>query len=381
MLRAVTLIVFGLSLIAYCVYADDKAQVLANNSYFHVAVVGLGSDGNKEERAGKAFAIAPDILITARHVVGEVTDWRNAGTPGGVVRPDRKVTLHWMDRANNREPRPHSYLYTTSFSPDTIDASKLTIVLMRTDDIKPLQLSTNGVDPSAKYRVLLVNEDPESPGSIRFPILLDLIPAPYPSPEFGGMYAFDSSGRREIVPGDSGSPVLNEDDEVVGFVSGVANGTVLVTMVSSFASYIPEVTDSRFADLERVTDDLRREIDALKALVSELPRRSDVARFESGRFYLVSQVDWCEEPHPCLVRPDIRFETGPRHFSGFVDFDKPFEDPPMVVVALTSINVDGNTHAQARVVSVAENRFRYEIGTWGPAQAKSIVAMWIALGT
>ena len=384
MLRSITLVVVSLSLIAPCAYADEEAQVLANNSYFHVAVVGLDSHGNRVERAGKAFAIAPDILITARHVIGDVTDWWNAGSPGGVVRPVRKVALHWMDRPVGTRglQRSHSDLYTTSFSPGTIDASKLTIVRMGTDDIRPLQLSTNGVDPSAKYRVLLVNDAPKSPDSIRLPFLLELELAPYyASSEFGGMYAFHSSGGREIVPGDSGSPVLNEHDEVVGFVSGVADGTVLVTMASSFASYIPEVIDSRFAHLKRVNDVLNSRFDEvegeLNTKVSALVDRVDAVGNASNRV----EAGKIKRGHE--KNPKFRDREREEHtiVEGRVDFETPFDSVPEVIVSLSGFNAsDGAAIFAFRVRHSDKMGFDWEFSVQGGTDLLWFEGGWMAVG-
>lgn len=239
MYRTIFYFVLSFAVAIGAVVADEQAIDLARNRYFHLNVTGKDVDGNTVERAGKAFAIAPDILITARHVVGDIRDWSNKGSPDGVILPHRSVVMHWMERDSKRRST-YARVYITSIPVETVDAAKITIVRLSEDRVQPMKLSAGDpLDRSGTYRVLLVNETPKSGESIEFPILRELRPAPYATVKYGGMEVFEMIGSlRKIVSGDSGSPVVNEDMEVVGFVSGVAEDEVLVTMLSSFFQYI-----------------------------------------------------------------------------------------------------------------------------------------------
>lgn len=72
--------------------------------------------------------------------------------------------------------------------------------------------------------------------------------------------------------------------------------------------------------------------------------------------------------------------TGDRTITIQVNFLKPFENKPDVVVGVSSIDVDNNTAVKYAVkpISVSRDGFTVEVKTWGDTKIYSITGFWVA---
>ena len=72
--------------------------------------------------------------------------------------------------------------------------------------------------------------------------------------------------------------------------------------------------------------------------------------------------------------------TGERVFTVEVNFLKPFENKPDVVVGINGIDVDKNTAVKYSVkpISVSRDGFTVELKTWGDTKIFSVGGFWVA---
>lgn len=248
--------------------AQDWPDGVGLRQIFQIEVVGTGRAGNEINLSGTGFAIAPDMIVTAGHVTLREGNYRNLGESSIVV-PDRTVTAEFVERLE-RIGQPESIReINVSPSPiETVDAARLNFGGV---DVRPFKLSACQIGENTVYNVLKFKDgDPWSP--IRVPITLEA----YGRSELGDvgdrvvMRKVDAT--RQIVNGDSGSPVLVEDDEtgetrVIGLVSAVHEHEVHVTLVNAFLGLIPhDIKDITCTDraLGDEIADLRRKIAVLE---------------------------------------------------------------------------------------------------------------------
>ena len=270
----------------------DEAQDLARNRLLHVSVEGVAASDSSTtsppttQLAGKAFAIAPGVLVTAAHVVEDLRFWRNKGTPGGVAVPDREVTVSWMsDYEMGAEPKSSSEFYVTSSAVGTADVAILVVPQSVRATLEPFPLSAEPIDKAKdKYRVLLVRDQPSSSDSIEKPEIVPLNPVQH-SHLYQGLYVFDTDGAREIRSGDSGSPVLDDENRVVGLISGrTEKGHALVTLASSLerSSLMLhqriEQQAARITKQEARIDELTTHIRTLQSALDNLPASVQVVK-------------------------------------------------------------------------------------------------------
>jgi len=76
----------------------------------------------------------------------------------------------------------------------------------------------------------------------------------------------------------------------------------------------------------------------------------------------------------------LNSNTGDRTITIQVNFLKPFENKPDVVVGISSIDVDKNTATKYAVkpISVSRDGFTVEVKTWGDTKIHSVTGFWVA---
>lgn len=72
--------------------------------------------------------------------------------------------------------------------------------------------------------------------------------------------------------------------------------------------------------------------------------------------------------------------TGERKYTVEVNFLKPFENKPDVVVGISLIDVDQSTAVKYAVkpISISRDGFTVEVKTWGDTKILSIAGFWVA---
>ena len=225
-------------------FADTAEQNLAGWSLFIVNVEGRSSipGAQKIREQGRAFAVDKDVLLTARHVTGNRTQWANKGD-GLLYIPDRRVQIQ-AAKAYVRPvtiPPPVSDLFVTPAATETIDAVKLTVPNLKAREFR---LNSCEIPAGAPHKALILRN-----GDLGKPEFIPLRPDQYSSTEFGEVLVFftEDGAAARIQKGDSGSPVLNAQNEVIGLVSGITGdpvgSQVLVTLVRSFLELVPSSKD------------------------------------------------------------------------------------------------------------------------------------------
>ena len=76
----------------------------------------------------------------------------------------------------------------------------------------------------------------------------------------------------------------------------------------------------------------------------------------------------------------LNANTGDRTVTIQVNFLKPFENKPDVVVGISSIDVDKSTAVKYAVkpISVSRDGFTVEVKTWGDTKIYSVTGFWVA---
>ena len=76
----------------------------------------------------------------------------------------------------------------------------------------------------------------------------------------------------------------------------------------------------------------------------------------------------------------LNANTGDRTVTIQVNFLKPFENKPDVVVGISSIDVDKSTAVKYSVkpISVSRDGFTVQVKTWGDTKIYSVTGFWVA---
>lgn len=72
--------------------------------------------------------------------------------------------------------------------------------------------------------------------------------------------------------------------------------------------------------------------------------------------------------------------TGDRKYTVEVNFLKPFDEKPDVVIGVTSLDIDKATPVKYAVkpLSISRDGFTVEVKTWGDTKIFSITGFWVA---
>ena len=298
------------------VQAQDWPGFLETSQLFRVIVGGFGIDG-KPVRAvkGTAWAVAPGVLITADHVTGKALNFRNKSSSDKVFIPDRTVEVETSATKGYQGDDPKKYpdgIVTTSPF-ESIDAARIGFPTLRA---QPFALSACDITSDATYRVLKFHE-----GSVFKPTLVNTSLKSYGFSKLGdaGSVAVMTVPKGTIKEGDSGSPVFDPENRVIGLVSAINADSsnelqleVHVTLVKSFLDLIPlQIGEQFFLDIpcsERfllnnistLEADLTGANEAIVALQSEKVLLSErLTNLEKRNKLLIQQVN-------TLMRNQIR---------------------------------------------------------------------------
>lgn len=213
----------------------DPAWVarMAKDAFFHVSVIGKGRSASGQDidlkREGKAFAIGPNLLVTALHVVGDGSEWQPVtDAPSEVSRAAQPIQRRVeLTRVNDYGP-PADYAdpivenFILPAPSYVIDAAGISVPLL--DLETNFHLSMCDIAEGQSYFAIMTGDpDPKNPKSIAKPILVELKAEGYDPAKYGGLYVFQAVNdnfARE-AEGHDGSPILNSENDVVAIVSAV----------------------------------------------------------------------------------------------------------------------------------------------------------------
>lgn len=218
---------------------EAKLLIISRSAFFHVTAEGaaspvqLGACGSppaangRRTCQGKGFAIGPQLLLTARHLVGDDQDWL---PKGGVnleiaraARPlDRSVALRRAAGAPALSGLTNSIVLPTPGG--GADIAGLSLPSRAKLDTF-FGLSVCGIVEGGTYfAVMTENGQPDDPASIDEPIVVPLKAAGYDAANYGPLYVFESIGSPRFhgeMDGHDGSPVVDKDGNAVAIVSAV----------------------------------------------------------------------------------------------------------------------------------------------------------------
>lgn len=248
-------IVFGLSVaisdLAAAQEADGSlslsAEELSRDRVFHVEVTGVPATGSSEiTRSGKAFAVGPNILITARHVVGSNGDWKPAdAVPEEIARVTRRLQrVMSLTRVKEYDPvdlaPPTKRVFVVPPLSEELDA-----VIVSAPELKvhePFRLSFCDIVAGKNYRVLLTEDDPTQRESLGKPVAVDLVARGYKPDEFGSLYVFEPSAGQNFSKepnGNGGAPIVDAAGDVVAMVSAVYTQNATYILATPITPQIP----------------------------------------------------------------------------------------------------------------------------------------------
>ncbi|APE44607.1 hypothetical protein BOO69_15190 [Sulfitobacter alexandrii] len=296
--------------------AQDWPAHLETRQLFRVVVKGLGADGTALQPVkGTAWAVAPGILITADHVTGKALNYKNKSASDKVFIPSRDVTVEVGATRSFQgvpaEKYPQGVVTPSPF--ESIDAARIGFPDLQAT---PFALSACDITGGSGYRVLKFND-----GNVFQPAEVDIRLKAYGRSNLGdaGSVVVMTGPKGTIVEGDSGSPVLDPQDRVIGLVSAInpdsgsaVRDEVHVTLVKSFLDLVPlQVGSDEYLDIPcsdrvrlRRVDDLRADLDAARADIETLRGEKDALldRFAA----LTARNDLLMDQINTLMRNQIR---------------------------------------------------------------------------
>lgn len=350
-------ILLGLTPATAQVRDDVWARELSQGALFHVEVIGKLKDGGEERRIGKAFAIGSDQLITVKHIVGDAGEWaaKAAEIPEEVFKVLKPIdrALHVTKIKDYQVPSPELSQPTSETVVLSPGAEGIDAVGVAVPDItieKPFRLSLCGISKGNTYAAIMTRESPDRAQSLSEPIPVPLLANGYDPVQYGGLYVFELQGPPKFSTqheGHQGSPILNEEDQVVAIVSAVTLGpnnqlrilaTPITPLVPPASLLLAQAPESAPRDNAGVKCSLSQTVRRIHDRVAAQAFWSvDVARDSKGRIGRVAVTYESVAEQPSITAVKLFFEFhGTEH--GFQDditrISDPREDPDFTVLEM-----------------------------------------------
>jgi hypothetical protein len=119
----------------------------------------------------------------------------------------------------------------------------------------------------------------------------------------------------------------------------------------------------------------------LGVLLSSLPAQADeigkeVTQFKVQGGELVSDTGTNSNARTLLEG------TGERKFSTHVNFPEPYQEPPVVVLSLSGLDVlnNANNRVTVKPINITQKGFDVEYKTWGDTKIQSVFLNWTSFG-
>ncbi|WP_171103112.1 trypsin-like peptidase domain-containing protein [Ruegeria sp. HKCCD7255] len=257
---------------------------------FLVNVSGDLRGGGTYSEAGTAFAIGRNTLMTAHHVVGDPFSFEQKFMQ--LMSPERKisaVTSKERNSANNDVDRfPGGFAASSPIQ--TVDAARIDFP----DGIDTRPFALSACKPkSAKEEFRAIIFHPRT--GTKTPVELTLRYDPTTTSKLTGAAVFVNTSDAWIIQkGNSGAPVLNNKNEVIGLVSQREDAEAVkkhvhVTLTEAFLPLIPKdiMVDCTDRNVEHRVAVLESSVERIDKLVSEnatrLEQQSELLRFQTRR--------------------------------------------------------------------------------------------------
>lgn len=203
----------------------------ARQAFFHVETQGTPRDPSdptqEASRWGKAFAVGPDTLVTALNVVGSETEWQFSRTSRDeitrIVRPLLRTVR--LVAPGGGETSDDSLLVLPAPSA-AIDAASIVVPGLQLSGY--FDLSLCDIVEGKVYNALMSGAaDPSAESSLEDLKVIPLVASGYEPASYGPLYVFEPDGQPTYASeswGHAGSPVFDEDGNVVAVIATVTVG-------------------------------------------------------------------------------------------------------------------------------------------------------------
>ncbi|THH34717.1 serine protease [Aliishimia ponticola] len=291
---------------------------------------------------GTGFAVAPRVLITAKHVTREDRVFENIATDDRVIIPGRNVELTYAEKETLRAAIMPFVDVAVTQSPQTnTDAARLDL---HTDEFNtaPLPLSICKLETGQDYYLLkfqqgvdqqgkvLASKDKRSPRAVALEFDSGVTARRGNLRRFKLKSAMSEDDPAKPVPGDSGGPVIDSDGNVVGLLTALQGDVFLwVTPTESFLDLVPAKiraqarcspdvegslgymvgTDKRLdTDLINLRARVKRDVEAMGARLSTIESNL-IAELEATRNRLALADKNLAEAHARLAAQNKRLDS------------------------------------------------------------------------
>lgn len=246
-----------------------------------------GSDPIRE--FGTGFAIAPKVIITAKHVTRQADEFENKSGNDKIKIPLRKVVLSYTEtEKRTAKIETNEDVWVTPSPLTTTDASRIDLDTLTAT---PFDLSVCAIQPGQQYYLLkfMQGEDGTSAKNIKLPTAVPITAHTDVASRLGNLRRFEvtiplgADNLRKPIGGDSGSPILDGQGRVIGLLTALQGSYLWVTPTQAFFDLVPVDVKSRvacnsevtFANLNATQTDLTAQIDSLDSRYIGLKERID----------------------------------------------------------------------------------------------------------